>query len=145
MTSRISREVVEDAAWKAGVRDVKKMNELLRVIDLYAYALARIPEPEMLPVPGDTTRQGASLYLCKNCGTRLPLGMFPADRQADPRHPYDCIPCGGTDRRTYKCPECERELPLSDYPEAKQLRPRLHALCTWCEPRTITQKDLGKR
>lgn len=145
MTSQPSREDVEDTAWRAGVRDRKGMAGLMRVIDAYAYGIARIPEPEIIPAPGDTTRQGASLYLCRNCNTRLPIGAFPEARKAEPKHPYDCIPCGGADRRTYKCPECGLDKPLTEYPASKQQNPRTHALCNWCTPRTITQRDLGKR
>lgn len=146
MSSAVTREGVEAAAWKAGVRDRKKMGELMRVIDTYAYGLNRTELPDVIlpEVHDNSASPRGSLYLCKSCETRLPVGMFPDAKRDDPLHPYDCIPCGGADRKTYACPECTQQKTLDEFPEAKRLRPRTRCLCLWCEKRVVQVKDVDR-
>ena len=145
MTSVTSRDDVQGAIWRAGVKDPRKVDELLRVIDSYAYGLARRAVQLEEAVPGEPHQDGRALYLCRGCGDRLPLSLFPQDKQLNPAHPYDCLGCGGKDRKEYLCQECGQHKPLSEFPEEKRLNPRLRTPCSYCAPRKITLQDAGHR
>jgi hypothetical protein len=147
MTSATTREDVEAACWKAGVRDPRRMNDLMRIIDIYAYALLQRPEVPDIPIPEPhpRTRRGSHhLYLCRVCDMRMGIEMFPPAKKDNPSHSYDCIACGGADRKTYACPECSQHKVIAEFPQAKQDNPKIRSLCSWCEKRTVTVKDVDR-
>lgn len=142
MTSAVSRDDVQDLAFRYGIKDPRRLNDLMRLVDTYAYTLARKASSAELP-PVDFAPDGRKAYLCRKCSERLPLGTFPEEKRKDPAKQFDCIPCGGADRREYKCPECEQVKSALDFPERKRENPTLRVLCSWCEPRKITRNDAG--
>lgn len=146
MTSQVSREDVESAAWKAGVKDPRQMTQLLRVIDLYAFALARQmhgEDAELPPIIYGTVDKRRK-YLCRACDRRQTLDNFPASKQFDPSITADCLDCGGAEPppKLYRCTgPCHQAKPLEEFPERKRQDPLLRTPCAYCDNRRITVSD----
>ena len=130
MTSVISRADVESACWLAGVKDPVKMDRLLRVVDLYAFAIARKMNGIM---------EAEDLYLCHGCNELRDIADFPKAKQDDPSIDMSCRKC--QDKRKYTCTACKVPKPLYEFPESKQNNPRERSACLICEPQVITRKD----
>lgn len=102
MSSGIDREDLIAEIWRAGVRDPRKVDALMRVIDTYAYHAARNLAASQVAwtlaekVP-DMTRK--RVYKCAgkgNCGQLKELHEFPEAKQRNPKLASACQYC--TDR-----------------------------------------------
>jgi len=148
MTSLVTREQVEDTARLCGVKDPRRIAQLMRVVDLYAIALARkmsnteedLPEPD--PEPKVNARY---MYKCRGCGERYSLDFFPEAKRRDPALAMDCLACGGGERpKLYTCTgRCGKAKPLDEFPERKRNDPKLRTPCEYCDRRRITVQDAG--
>ena len=103
MSSGISREDLTAAIWQAGVKDPRKVDALMRVIDTYAYHAARNlaaqeitwTRPEVTYDYFDRKRR----YKCAgkgNCGQMKTLEEFPERKRRNPSLVSACTYC--TDR-----------------------------------------------
>lgn len=102
MSSGVSREDLEQAIWQAGVKDPRKVDALMRVIDTYAYHAARNLAAQEIAwtkpeVAYDYTRK--RVYKCAgkgNCGQMKVLEEFPERKRRNPSLVSACTYC--TDR-----------------------------------------------
>jgi len=143
VTSATTRADVEDAAFLAGVKDPQKMHRLLRVVDQYAYWVSRKMTMLEDSYPEEPVPDKRIKYKCPECQERYAVDLFPPGKRENTAHPYDCLGCGGADRKLYKCPVCDLPKPVADFPEAKRKAPHLRVPCNWCSPRTVTHQDAG--
>ena len=92
MTSMVSRAEVEEALWRiSGRTPWRELEKVLKIIDAYAVTMAhRLGTEQPLPARGRVKE-----YLCKNCGTRKDLGLFPLPKQRNPSLSYNCLECQG--------------------------------------------------
>ena len=99
MSSGVSREDLEQAIWQAGVKDPRKVDALLRVIDTYAYHAARNLAAQEITwtmtekVP-DMTRK--RVWKCAgkgNCGQMKELHEFPERKRRNPSLVSACTYC----------------------------------------------------
>lgn len=146
MTSSVTREDVEAAAWQAGVKDPRQMDRLMRIVNLYAFTLARsmTGAESGLPPIAYAKPDGRRKYLCRTCNERFTIDFFPAAKQFDPAISVDCLACGGAEPppRLYRCTgACHQAKPLEEFPERKRQNPALRTPCSYCDNRRITVDD----
>lgn len=130
---------VRMAIYEAGIKDPLKLNTLTRIVNLYAYALARKMSGVTLE---DAPVSPVRLYPCRGCGGMKPVEAFPESRRANITKGVNCTECQG--KREYKCTgPCHQLKPLRDFPERKQASPHLPSPCTYCMSKAITREDAG--
>lgn len=137
MTSAVSEEDVRFAAYSAGIKNAARLNAFMKIVNLYAYALARkINGTEEAPPPP------VKLHLCRGCGDMKLIEEFPESKRANAARGVNCTQCQG--KREYKCTgPCGQLKPLHEFPERKQANPHLPSFCTYCSSKTITRQDAG--
>lgn len=87
MTSAVSKDDIDDALFRAGVKSVLVRQNILRLVELYARKF-QVQEPaEFSP---DMT---GYKYLCKDCGERKVIGEFPEYKRFNRRSPVPCSKC----------------------------------------------------
>lgn len=100
MSSSVGREEVEQQIWQAGIRDLRTVNRLMRVIDAYVYHTARNLATDMIaraqPEVIISTRKRT--YKCiGDCRQAKLLEEFPEKKRLNPSIPSPCSYCN--DRR----------------------------------------------
>ena len=137
MTSALSEEDVRFIVYSAGIKEPAKLNSLMRVINLYAYTLARKMNGAVLeeaPVPL------VQLHLCRSCGDMKTAEEFPESKRTNINKGVSCTAC--QDKRRYKCiGPCQQHRRLGEFPEHKQANPHIPSVCTRCSPKKITQHE----
>lgn len=96
MSSGVSREDVEQQIWLAGVRDLRTVNRLMRVIDAYVYHAARSVAASEIArsQPEITTTTRKRTYKCIGiCQQFKVLEDFPERKQRNPKLPSVCSWC----------------------------------------------------
>lgn len=153
MTSAIGRDDIRDLAWKYGIKDPRQLNDLMRIVDAYAWTLARSmtrqeeePEEEEKEKPPPRKRAAhLVMYLCRSCGGRFTLGFFPEAKKTNPAIAADCVQCGGgVHPKLYRCTGkgmCGQSKPLAEFPVRKQQDTSLRVPCSWCDDRRITRRN----
>ena len=127
MSSLLSEEDVKWTGYEAGIKDPAKLNAFMKVVNLYAYTLARkmsgnLEDAFISPVP---------LYLCRSCGGMKTVEEFPESKRNHIAKGVSCLKC--QDKRRYKCIGwCGQHKPLGEFPEHKQANPHIPSKCTYC-------------
>jgi hypothetical protein len=139
----MSKEDVKAQAYMAGVRDPVKLDAFMRVVDHYAFALARrlvvVPESQLDPfahlMPGESDLK-KRVTRCKECSEVLQWDCFTQDRESPTRHRNICRRCSVPTRRRrrefYLCRVCGESKPIIEFPVAKQEKSSLNMGCNAC-------------
>lgn len=93
MTSGISKDDIEDAIYRAGIKSPHLRARIMRMVDTYARTHPGVPE-DILP-PVDLGEERGYKYKCPSCNERKYVADYPPYKKDNPRSPVPCLECTG--------------------------------------------------
>lgn len=142
MTSRTSREDIENELWKAGIRSPAIMRKLLRSVDAYVYAknspVITSDLPELDPGEWDLAQE---VTACISCGQVKDWNpYFHVDRSHPSGHRITCKICSARNNpgipggsSGWVCPKCRERKNPDMFGREKRESPRKPLPCLSCE------------
>lgn len=151
MTSMITRDEVEEALHKAGVRPYSVVVKIMRIIDAYSLAVTRkhtgnlmytgnLPYEPFYYLQRGEWDKNEEVTRCAACGKAKRWSpYFHVDKSHPSGRKIICKVCRRKETENvpagevrWKCPQCKEYKTAGGFPGEKQVNPRRSVLCVSC-------------